>query len=98
MNDQAYLRSAWCTVKTQSSYSVLSSATSMTPLLDLSEMARILGRSPHTIKRDLRRNPDAVPPRLLLPGTKLLRWRPQDVDAWLASHVVHTPCRDGARL
>jgi predicted DNA-binding transcriptional regulator AlpA len=57
----------------------------MLPLLDLNEIARLLGRSPHTIKSDLRRNPSAVPPRLQLPGTKLLRWRQDDVEAWLAS-------------
>ena len=57
----------------------------MTPLLDLNEIAHLLGRSPHTVKRDLRRNPGAVPPRLQLPGTKLLRWRQEDVEAWLAS-------------
>ena len=53
------------------------------PLLDLQALARLLGRSPETIRRDLRRNPDAVPPRLQLPGTRLLRWREADVAAWL---------------
>ena len=52
-------------------------------LLDLAELAELLGRSPETIKKDMRRNPDAVPPRLQLPGTRLLRWRPCDVQAWL---------------
>ncbi|MDE2252929.1 MAG: hypothetical protein KGL42_01470 [Betaproteobacteria bacterium] len=56
-------------------------------LLDLSELSEVLGRSPETLKKDLRRNPDAVPPRLQLPGTRLLRWRASDVDAWLAAHV-----------
>lgn len=53
------------------------------PLLTLDELATILGRSPETIRRDLRRNPDAVPPRIQLPGTRLLRWRAADVEAWL---------------
>ena len=52
-------------------------------LLDLDELARLLGRSPETVRRDMRRNPMAVPPRLHLPGTRLLRWRPCDVHAWL---------------
>jgi predicted DNA-binding transcriptional regulator AlpA len=55
----------------------------MLPLLDLNDLSRALKRSPETIKRDLRRNPHAVPPRLQLPGTKLLRWREEDVVAWL---------------
>lgn len=54
------------------------------PLLDLQALALLLGRSPRTIRRDLRRNPDAVPPRLQLPGTRLLRWREVDVQNWLA--------------
>ena len=57
------------------------------PLLTLDELAAILGRSPETIRKDIRRNPDAVPPRLQLPGTRLLRWRASDVDAWLAVNV-----------
>jgi len=60
----------------------------MTPLLDLSDVARLLRRSTETIKRDMRRNPGAVPPRLMLPQTRLLRWRMEDVEAWLAAHAI----------
>jgi predicted DNA-binding transcriptional regulator AlpA len=56
-------------------------------LLDLQELATVLGRSPETIKKDLKRNPGAVPPRLQLPHTRLLRWRAADVEVWLAAHV-----------
>ena len=56
-------------------------------LLDLNELASLLGRSPETIKKDLKRNRLAVPPRLHIPGTRLLRWRSVDVDAWLANLV-----------
>lgn len=63
-------------------------------LLTLEDLAAILGRSPETIRRDLRRNPDAVPPRLQLPGTRLLRWRAVDVEAWLARHT-HEGARHG---
>ena len=52
-------------------------------LLTLDDLAQVLGRSPDTIKKDMRRNPDAVPPRLMLPHTRLLRWRTCDVDVWL---------------
>jgi predicted DNA-binding transcriptional regulator AlpA len=55
----------------------------MAPLLNVEELGQILGRSPHTLKRDLRRNPGAVPPRMELPGTRLLRWRPEAVQKWL---------------
>ncbi|MEX3944815.1 helix-turn-helix transcriptional regulator [Paraburkholderia sp. BR10937] len=60
----------------------------MSNLLDLHELAELLGRSPETIKKDLRRNPMAVPPRVNIPGTRLLRWRRADVEAWLAGFVV----------
>ena len=56
-------------------------------LLTLEDLAKQLGRSPDTIKKDMRRNPDAVPPRLLLPHTRLLRWRACDVAAWLSKFV-----------
>lgn len=56
-------------------------------LLDLHELSTLLGRSPETIKKDMKRNRLAVPPRLHIPGTRLLRWRQVDVEAWLASHV-----------
>jgi len=55
----------------------------MEKLLTLDELALVLGRSAQTIKKDLRRSPDAVPSRLTLPGTRLLRWRTADVQAWL---------------
>lgn len=64
-------------------------------LLDLQALARLLGRSPETIRRDLRRNPDAVPPRLQLPGTRLLRWREADVEHWLAQFAPVEALRDG---
>lgn len=56
-------------------------------VLSLEELAPLLGRSPETIRKDLRRNPTAVPPRLVIAGTRLLRWRAVDVHAWLAQHV-----------
>ena len=55
--------------------------------LDLDEVAAILGRSPETVRRNLTRNPMAVPPRLHVPGTMLLRWRPCDVQAWLDEYA-----------
>lgn len=57
------------------------------PVLDLGDLAALLGRSPETIRKDLRRNPAAVPPRLCIQGTRLLRWRSADVDAWLTQRV-----------
>lgn len=52
-------------------------------LLTLPELAAILGRSPETVRRDLRRNPHAVPPRCSIAGTRQLRWHEADVRDWL---------------
>lgn len=56
-------------------------------LMDLNELSALLGRSPETIKKDMKRNRLAVPPRLHIPGTRLLRWRKIDIESWLASYV-----------
>ncbi|MFG6466768.1 helix-turn-helix transcriptional regulator [Roseateles sp. BYS87W] len=61
------------------------------PVLELGDLANLLGRSPETIRKDIHRNPAAVPPRLVIAGTRLLRWRAVDVQAWLAQ------CVEGAR-
>lgn len=63
-------------------------------IIDLNELSALLGRSPETIKKDMKRNRLAVPPRLHIPGTRFLRWRTVDVDSWLASHVE---VRSGSR-
>jgi predicted DNA-binding transcriptional regulator AlpA len=57
------------------------------PVLDLEDLALLMGRSRETIRKDLRRNPAAVPPRLLIAGTRLLRWRASDVHGWLSRRV-----------
>jgi len=61
--------------------------TEMKPVLGLEDLAAFLGRSPETIRKDLQRNPAAVPPRLRIEGTRLLRWRAADVEAWLSERV-----------
>lgn len=60
-------------------------------LLTVEDLARILRKSVHTIRHDLTRNPRSLPPRCDLPGTNRNLWRRQDVEVWLAAHVVVTP-------
>lgn len=57
------------------------------PLLTLDDLAQMLGRSKNTIRKDIRRNPQALPLRLLLPHPQLLRWRATDVETWLDRRV-----------
>lgn len=52
----------------------------MDNLLDLDELAMVTGRSPARIKRDIKRHPACVLAHLDLSGTRLLRWRPTDVE------------------
>ena len=65
-------------------------------LLELGDLAKLLGRSPETLRRDMRRNPMAVPPRLHLPGTRPLRWRSCDVRAWLDECAGYDNDKGGA--
>lgn len=54
-------------------------------LYPLAAVATILGRAEGTIRNDLIRNPSAVPPSIVLPGTRCRRWRHSDLMAWLNS-------------
>jgi predicted DNA-binding transcriptional regulator AlpA len=55
----------------------------MTNYQDVHELAKVLGKSPETIRKNMRGNPMAVPPRMHIPRTRMLRWHRADVDAWL---------------
>ncbi len=65
--------------------------------MDVEEVAALLERSPETIKKDILRNPLAVPPRLHVPGTRLLPWRPCDVEPWL-DECAEMPQRSRSRV
>lgn len=58
--------------------------------LDIEALAKILWRSPASIRSDLCRNPQSLPPRLNLGGKKPL-WLPSAVLAWLESRVATPP-------
>ena len=47
------------------------------------DLAPLLGRSVSTIKTDVRRRPQTLPPRLRIPGTNRLLWLEQDVVEWI---------------
>jgi len=61
----------------------------MKSLLTIDELANVLGRSPRSIRKTLRSNPDAVPAPLRLPKTRILRWRPELVERWLELQAPH---------
>jgi len=58
-------------------------------IFDLKELAASL--SPETIRTDIRHNSLAVPSRLHILGTRLLRWRAEDLAAWLAGLAEASP-------
>jgi predicted DNA-binding transcriptional regulator AlpA len=53
-------------------------------LLRAEDLAALLGRAPSTIKSDVRRRPETLPPRFQVPGTNRLRWLEADVVEWVA--------------
>jgi predicted DNA-binding transcriptional regulator AlpA len=55
----------------------------MTDYLDIYDLAEVLGKTPETIRRNLKNRPMTVPPTLHIPGTRMLRWRRADVEGWI---------------
>lgn len=53
--------------------------------LTVEDLATLLKRSVSTIKSDVSRRPDTLPPRLVVPGSKAVMWLEADVHAWLDS-------------
>lgn len=60
----------------------------MTILLTVEQLSAYLHKSVASIRSDATRNPQSLPPLCRLPGTKRLLWRLEDVERWLAEHVV----------
>ncbi|PTS86095.1 hypothetical protein DBR00_07250 [Pseudomonas sp. HMWF032] len=58
------------------------------PLLTVEDLAKYLHKSVTTIRSDVSRNPQCLPPICRLPGTKRLLWRLEDVERWLAGYVM----------
>jgi hypothetical protein len=51
--------------------------------MDASALGKIIGRSTKSIKMDLKRNPQSLPPRFVIPGSRKLLWRVVDVRRWM---------------
>jgi hypothetical protein len=52
-------------------------------LLGPQELAELLHRSVKTVRLDATRRPEALPPRVVIPGARALLWRRRTVHAWL---------------
>jgi hypothetical protein len=57
-------------------------------VIGIPELAAMIRRAPTTIKTDLSRKPESLPPRLRMPGHSKPLWLKSDVIAWLHQ------CRD----
>ncbi len=55
----------------------------MRPLLKLEDVAGLLNVSVKTVNHWASVNPEKLPPRTILPGTRIWRCRPEDLDRWL---------------
>jgi predicted DNA-binding transcriptional regulator AlpA len=67
----------------------------MTDYLDLYDLAEVLGKSPETIRAKLKKSPMAMPPRMHIPGTRMLRWRRADVEVWICEQGLQAKSRGG---
>lgn len=52
-------------------------------MLKAEDLAPLLGRAVSTIKTDVRRRPESLPPRLKIPGSNRLVWLEADVVDWI---------------
>ena len=55
--------------------------------LGITEIAAILRKSPKTVREDVSRRPEALPPRLIIPNSRLVVWRMKEVEEWLDARV-----------
>ena len=57
-------------------------------LIAVDELARILHKSEATIRSDIHRAPERVPPRVVLPGSNKLLWLRTTVATWIRQHEM----------
>ena len=70
---------------------------SMDKLLNVAELAQVLGITPKAVYCRLHEGRQSVPAPLFIPGSTRLRWRQSDVEAWLAVLPVRTTGRTPPR-
>lgn len=54
--------------------------------LNVNDLALLIKKTAETIRHDVHRRPETLPPRTILPGdARSLVWRQSDYDKWMAS-------------
>jgi hypothetical protein len=66
-------------------------------LLAVDQLAKLIHKSPASIRSDASRNARALPPLCRLPGSKRLLWRREDVLSWIAQFVERAPEETASR-
>jgi hypothetical protein len=59
------------------------------PLLTVEDLARLIHLSPATIRSNLTRRPEALPPRV--PGLTMPLWHPDTYERWARGELVAKP-------
>ena len=55
-------------------------------LLDPKQLGAILHKSEATVRSDVHRAPERLPPRIVMPNSHKLLWLRSTVEAWLLQH------------
>lgn len=58
------------------------------PVMTIKDLADFLRLHEHTVRADLTRRPNSLPPRMYLPGRRTVRFSKQAVIAWLAGGIA----------
>lgn len=53
--------------------------------MTVEDLAAVLQKSVHTVRCDVTRRPETLPPRIQIPGSRTVLWLEQDVIDWLES-------------
>lgn len=56
-------------------------------VLNIDQLAVVLGKQRSSISTDITRNPHAIPPFFKLPGSRKPLWLEDTVDAWLLTQA-----------
>jgi len=56
----------------------------MQQLLTVDDLAKLLRRSVSTVRSDVTRRPETLPPPVRVPGGRRVLWREEDVQTWIA--------------
>ena len=54
-------------------------------IVGIAYLAPLVGRAESTIRVDVSRRPETLPPRLIIPGSSKVMWLESDVLAWINS-------------